>query len=114
MKHTPNLAQLRQTYVRAVLDLYLATPGVLGRIRRADRDLAGKLFDRRVPLYAVENALLLAAARRVKHNAFASPLPPVRSLHYFLDPIQEVLERPPGPRDIDALRQVLAGTHRSW
>jgi hypothetical protein len=114
MKDTPNLAQVRQAYVRAVLDLYLATPGVLGRIRRADRELAGRLFERRVPLYSVENALILAAARRVKHNAFATPLPPVRSLHYFLEPIQEVLDRPPGPRDVDALRQILAAATRPW
>lgn len=102
------MANLRQDYIRKVLALYVATPGVLGHIRRADRELAGTLFDRGVPLYAVANALITAAARRIKHNAFATPLPPVRSLHYFVQPIQEVIERPPGPRDIDALRQILA------
>jgi hypothetical protein len=89
------MADRRQNYVRQVLALYVDTPGVLGRIRRADRELAGSLFDRSVPLYA-----------------FATPRPPVRSLHYFLQPIREVIERPPGPRDIDALRQILADHRR--
>jgi hypothetical protein len=106
------MADRRQNYVRQVLALYVATPGVLGRIRRADRELAGSLFDRGVPLYAVANALIVAAARRIQHNAFATPLPPVRSLHYFLQPIREVIERPPGPRDIDALRQILVDHRR--
>ncbi len=41
-----------QTYVRAVLALYLRTPGVFGRVRRADRQLAHRLFEQQVPLYA--------------------------------------------------------------
>jgi hypothetical protein len=31
---------LRQRYVRELLRLYVATPGVAGRVRRADRQLA--------------------------------------------------------------------------
>lgn len=98
---------VRHAYVAAVLRAYRATPGVLGRIRQADRQLAGLLFDRGVPLYAVDNALILAAARRVRHNAFSTPLPPVKSLHYFVPVIREVLERPPGPREIAELRETL-------
>ena len=101
----------RTQYVREVLRLYTSTPGVLGGVRRADRILAGQLFDRRVPIYAVEHAFVLAAARRILHNAFSAPMPPVRSLHYFQGAIQEVLERPPGPRDIDILREKLAAHH---
>jgi hypothetical protein len=98
----------RLQYVREVLRLYTSTPGVLGRVRRADRILAGQLFDRAVPLYAVEHAFVLAAARRILHNAFSAPMPTVRSLHYFQGTIQEVLERPPGYREINLLREKLA------
>jgi hypothetical protein len=97
----------RQRYVRTLLSLYRSTPGVLGRIRKADRTLAGQLYDQRIPLYVVANAFVVAAARRVRHNAFSAPLPPIRSLHYFAGVVRELLERPLGPRDIEELRHAL-------
>jgi hypothetical protein len=97
----------RERYVWAVLDLYRTVPGVLGRVRRADRELAGRIHDHGVPLYAIRTAFVLAAGRRVRHNAFATPLPPIRSLHYFLPVLREVLDRPPGYRDIEQILQTL-------
>ncbi len=97
----------RQAYVRNLLARYVATPGVHGRVRPADRELAAKLYDQRVPLFAVQNAFILAAARRLQHNAYDTPLPPIRSVHYFVPVLREVLERPPGPRDIAELLRVL-------
>jgi hypothetical protein len=44
-----------------------------------------------VPVTAVENALALAAVRRMIRPDGAAPLPPVRSLAYFLPVIDEVL-----------------------
>jgi hypothetical protein len=98
---------LRQRYVRELLRLYVATPGVAGRVRRADRQLAQALYDHNVPLYAVANAFIVAAARRVRHNAYSTPPPPIQSLHYFRNVIREMLERPPGHREIEQLRQSL-------
>jgi hypothetical protein len=98
----------RDRYVRAVLDLYRTVPGVLGRVRRADRDLADRLFHNGVPFYAIRHAFIVAAARRIRNNAFATPLPPVRSLHYFLPVLREVIERPPGYREIEDMLQVLS------
>ena len=98
---------LRQRYVRELLRLYVATPGVAGRVRRADRKLAQALFEHDVPLYAVANAFIVAAARRIRNNAYSTPLPPIHSLHYFRDVIREMLERPPGYREIEQLRQSL-------
>jgi hypothetical protein len=97
----------RHRYIQAVLDLYRIVPGALGRVRRADRELAARLFDDEVPFYAVRYALIVAAARRTKHNAFASPLPPIRSLHYFLPVLREVMQRPPGYREIDEMLRLL-------
>ena len=94
----------RARYVHAVLALYRATPTALGRVRRADRILAGDLYDQGLPLYLVENALLVAAARRVLNSAFSTPLPPIRSLAYVLPIVTELQNRPLGPRDIDELR----------
>jgi hypothetical protein len=100
-------ASARARYVRELLRLYVATPGVAGNVRRADRDLAASLFEQDVPLYAVEYAFLVAAGRRIRHNAYSAPLPPIRSLWYFRDVIREMLERPPGYREIDLIRQTL-------
>ncbi len=96
-----------RAYVTAVLALYVQTPGVLGRVRRADRKLARRLFEQRVPLYAVANAFLVGAARRARNNAFSTPMPPIRSLHYFTELFREMLERPLGYRQIDELRRTL-------
>ena len=100
-------AAARARYVRELLRLYVATPGVAGNVRRADRNFAASLFDQGVALYAVEYAFIVAAARRIRHNASSTPLPPIRSLWYFRDVIREMLERPPGYREIDLMRETL-------
>ena len=97
----------REQYVRRMLELYISTPGVLGRVREADRALARQLYAQRIPLYVVANAFIVAAARRARHNAFSTPLPPIRSLHYFVGIVRELLDRPLGPRDIEELRRAL-------
>ena len=99
----------RDDYTAAVLAAYVRTPGVLGRVRTADTVLAARLYDHGVPLYLVTNAFLLAATRRIRNNAFADPLPPIRSLHYFLPVLRELQQRPLGPRDIDRIRETLGG-----
>ena len=55
----------QREYVRRLLEAYRATPGTCGAVRRPDRVLAAQLHERGVPLEAVENALVLAAARRL-------------------------------------------------
>ena len=79
-------------YVRRVLEAYCATPGTAGVVRRADRLLAVQLHERGVPLEAVENALVLAAARRIIRSPEAPPLGTIRSLAYFVPVIEEVLQ----------------------
>ena len=84
-------------YVRRLLEAYRKTPGTCGAVRRADRLLAARLHERGVPLEAVENALILAAARRLVRPAGAPPLGTVRSLAYFLPVVEEVLQIQVGP-----------------
>jgi hypothetical protein len=78
-------------YVRRLLETYRATPGTAGVVRRPDRMLAAQLHQRAVPLEAVENAFVLATARRMIRPADAAPLGTIRSLAYFLPVIEEVL-----------------------
>jgi hypothetical protein len=81
----------QRDYVRRLLDAYRVTPGTCGAVRRPDRVLAAQLHQRGVPLEAVENAFVLAAARRLIRPA-AAPLGTIRSLAYFSPVIEEVLQ----------------------
>ena len=82
----------REDYVRLVLEAYRTTPGTCGHVRRPDRLLTLELYLRGVPLEKIENALMLAAVRRMIRPADAPPLPVVRSLAYFMPVIEEVLD----------------------
>jgi hypothetical protein len=82
----------REAYIQKVLTAYRQTPGTAGTIRRPDRLLAAQLYARNVPLDTVENALVLAASRRLFRPTHAPPLGTIRSLAYFLPVIDEVLE----------------------
>jgi len=97
----------REDYVRKVLDAYRNTPGTCGHLRRPDRLVAIQLYQRGVPLHKVENALVLAAVRRLIRPANAPPLTTVRSLAYFLPVIEEVLETEVGDEYYQYARQKL-------
>jgi hypothetical protein len=69
--------------------------------------LAVQLYQRGVPLSKVENALVLAAVRRMIRPADAPPLTTVRSLAYFLPVIDEVLDIEVGEDYFQYARQKL-------
>jgi hypothetical protein len=69
--------------------------------------LAAQLHQRGVPLEAVENAFVLAAARRTIRPADATPLGTIRSLAYFLPVIEEVLQLKVGQEYFQHLRRRL-------
>jgi hypothetical protein len=81
-----------EEYIRQVLEAYRKTPGSTGTVRRPDRMVAAQLYQRGVSVRVVENALVLAAARRLMRPADAPPLGTIRSLAYFLPVIEEVIE----------------------
>jgi hypothetical protein len=94
-------ADQERLYIDAVLTTYTSLPGTPARPSRQDRRLARDLCHRGIPLRTVRTALLLAAARRTLRSG--PPLAPVRTLHYFLPAIEEVLELPPDPGYVDYL-----------
>ena len=98
----------QEHYIQRLLQRYQETPTTAGHIRPADRQLARRLFQRGVPLVLVFAALSLAAARRLFRRS-QTPLCPIRSLHYFLPVLEELVADPPDPgyiKYIDAkLRQ---------
>lgn len=97
----------QQNYVRRVLEAYQKTPGTSGRVRRPDRMLAAQLYARGIPAIAIENALVLAATRRLIRPPDAPPLGAIRSLAYFLPVIEEVLELRVSPDYFEHLRRKL-------
>lgn len=97
----------QEHYIRRLLQRYRETPTTAGHIRAADRQLARRLFHRGVSLALVEAAFSLAAARRLFRRSQATPLSPIRSLHYFLPVLKELVEDPPDPSYIDYLNAKL-------
>ena len=98
----------QEEYIRQVLESYRKTPGTGGAIRRADRLTAAQLYQRGLAIQVIENALVLAATRRLVRRADAPPLGTIRSLAYFLPVIEEVLESRVSPDYFDYLRHKLA------
>jgi len=97
----------QKAYVQKVLRLYRRLPGTPARPRRADRQLAAELHRRGIPIDVVEVALRLATARRNARAPDADPLPPVRSLHYFLPLIVEMPQAEPPEGYLDYLRTIV-------
>jgi hypothetical protein len=100
----------RQGYVRRLLNAYRKTPGTTGHVHPQDRRLAEQLYEQLVPLTAVENALVLAAARRLLRPEDAPPLNTVRSLHYFRAVIDEVMRSTMSDEYFLYLRRKIAST----
>ena len=97
----------QEEYIRQVLETYRKTPGTMGTVRRADRMLVMQLYQRGVAVSVIENALVLAAARRLMRPADAPPLGTIRSLAYFLPVIEEVLDMRVSPNYFQYLRHKL-------
>jgi hypothetical protein len=100
----------QEEYVRQVLEAYRKTPGTMGTVRRADRQLAAQLYQRGLSPKIIENALVLAATRRLIRPSEAPPLGTIRSLAYFLPVIEEVLKMRVSPDYFKYLRYKLART----
>jgi hypothetical protein len=83
-----------ETYRQTLVDLYLRLPDTPRRLSRHDLRLVHQLWQRRIPLATLETALLLAVVRRATRRPGAIPLGPIRSLHYFLPLVEELLQTP--------------------
>jgi hypothetical protein len=97
----------QQEYVRQVLEAYRKTSGTMGTVRRADRMLAAQLYQRGLSVKVIENALVLAATRRMIRSTDAPPLGLIRSLAYFLPVIEEVQQLRISPDYFEYLRHKL-------
>jgi len=96
-----------EIYRQALVDLYLHLPDTPRRLSRYDLRLVRQLWERQIPLATVETAFLLASVRRLGRRPDALPLGPIRSLHYFVPVIEELLQTP--LRHMDTYRAYLRG-----
>ena len=94
-------------YVEIVVDTYSSMPGITGRASRQDRRLARSLDEQGVPLDIVVAAIVIGTARRTLRSANKPPLPPVRTLAYFMGVVEELLADPPDPGYVAYLRAKL-------
>lgn len=94
--------------IERLLRLYLALPHTPTRASRYDRRLALELRQRQISWEALQTALLLAMSRRCLRDPSLAPLPPIRSLHYFLPVIEEVLSTEISPDYVRYLKRKLA------
>lgn len=95
-------------YVTRVLALYVSLPQTPPRTSRTDRQLAQYWYSQALAWDVLEGALLLAVARRCLRDPTLLPLPPIRSLHYFVPVLGEVQATPLAPDYVQYLRGKLA------
>jgi hypothetical protein len=81
-------------YLSTVILLYLDLPDTPLSASAQDHTQARRLYDRGISLALVESAFRLASLRRLARPSDAPPLPPIRSLAYFLPVIEELLAQP--------------------
>ena len=103
------------TYVAAVLKMYLELPETPSRAGPHDRRTALDLYERRVTFLTVEAAMLLSSLRRLGRPPDYPPLSSIRSLAYFKPTIEELLANPIPDGYLDYLRRkvrILSGERR--
>jgi hypothetical protein len=91
-------------YVSTVILLYVDLPDTPLSASLQDHAQARRLQDRGISLALVESAFLLASLRRLARPSDAPPLPPIRSLAYFLPVIEELLAQPMPENYLEYLR----------
>jgi hypothetical protein len=92
------------SYLAALITLYLELPETPMRASLADQALARRLYKEGISLQTVESALLLGSLRRLIRHQDAPPLSPIRSLAYFLPVIDELTANPSPANYLDYLR----------
>ncbi len=97
----------RSEYLATVLSMYLEMPETPLRAGPNDRERAGDLYQRYVPLTIVESAFLLGSLRRLGRPPQSPRLSPIRSLAYFMPVIEELLANPFPEGYLDYLRHKL-------
>jgi hypothetical protein len=84
----------RSEYTTSIIRIYVSLPDTPQRAARSDWILANSLFDRQIDLGLIKNAFMLATVRRLGRSSNMPALAPIRSLHYFVPIVEELLSQP--------------------
>lgn len=90
-------------YIDSVRECFLSL-GLTGDFGEADRSLARKFYDCRMPLGVVRGGMLLGSCRKWMSRLHGQSVEPIGSLYYFLPVIAE-LQREPLPRGYSSYLQ---------
>jgi hypothetical protein len=94
-------------YITYLIRLYVTLPETPSRATSYDHDVASSWFANGTPISIAESALILGFVRRLRRKPNGFPLPPIRTLSYFLPVIEELRQYPPNPSYIDYCREQL-------
>ncbi len=99
----------RTEYLKAVIRVYLSTPGTPGRARRSDWAVASTFHQQAVPLETVEHAVRLATLRRRLRDLSQGGLEPIHSLAYFRQVIASLTPEALDPSYVDYVKRRFDG-----
>ncbi len=97
----------RAQYVKDVLGRFYLDPSTRPRLQRSDWIYANELYNKDVPLAAVEAALILTKIRRDLRSPGSPPPAAIRSLAYFRPVIDEILNGPPNLGSLHSLNMAI-------
>jgi hypothetical protein len=98
----------QEEYVGQVLEAYRKRRAPWGRFVARTECWRSNLYQHGLSVKVIENALVLAATRRLIRPVEAPPLGAIHSLAYFLPVIEEVLQLRASPDYFEYLRQKLS------
>ena len=91
---TAENSETNYAYLDSVISLYTQLPDTPDKPSQNDRRTAASFLAKDVPIQTVKAALILASVRRLARPDDTEPLPPVRSLAYFVPVVNELTETP--------------------
>jgi len=103
-----------RNYIDSIRECYVVLDCTRGSFGAADRTVAKDLYQRRILLDVVRDAMLLGACRKYSSwlNGMASE--PIQSLRYFEPVIQEILQQPLAAGYSDYLRAKSKQLGEDW
>lgn len=103
-----------QRYIESIQECYLSLGDVHVGFRPVDRSIAKNLYQRRIPLGFVRDAMLLGACRKYESWLNGKPSQPIQTLRYFEHIIKEVRNQPLPPGYSNYLRRKLDSYAAAW
>ena len=106
-------AELQQ-YINSIRECYLSLGDIHVEFHPSDVSIAKQLYERRIPLGVIRDAMLLGACRKYQSWLNGKPAQPIRTLRYFEEIITEVRNEPLPAGYSNYLRRTLERYATAW